>query len=710
MAGPNHTAEDVDIDLGRLFSAVARQWARILLGALVIAALAFVLSWLATPKYKSEARILIRTGESEFTRPTSSTDRGNDANSALLDEAGVISQVEVIQSNEILLAVAAEKGLATEREFDPSRQSPLTTALVLLGVQRDPGEQTRDERLLRKIRENLSVYRIDRSRVIVVEFKSEKASIAASVADAIADQYLAATQTAKAEANKGATDWLKPEISNLTQRVREAEAKVADYRAQQDLLVGQNNSLMTTQQLSELTQELSRVRASRSRAESDAEGVRKALQGGASLDSIPEIMASPMIQRLRESEAQLKADIADLSTTLLENHPRIKSMRSQLADREAQTRKEAQNVLASLTTAAETARVREQQLVADVNKLKAESARAGGDEVQLRALEREAAAARDLLNSYLTRLREASSRAELKYMPVDAWKFSKALEPSLPYFPKVIPITGAAFGAGLLLMMIGVMLAELFSGRAMRPVEGARLVRAEPPVAPEPPPAAARTEAQAAPAPVPPKPVPVKMPSGFGEIGVTAAAERLISLGVSKVLFVSPEGDEAAASSVLVARAVADAGLKSLLVDLTASGAAAIPMLENARLSGITDLLASGAQFTDIIHADLYSDAHVIPSGTANPAVAMKAIERLPIVMNALVTAYDVVIVECGPADPAGLRRLAGDGADIMISVIEPHDKAVAQTVAAMKAAGFHAITLVSPEASQPAATGRSAA
>ena len=96
---------------------------------------------------------------------------------------------------------------------------------------------------------------------------------------------------------------------------------------------------------------------------------------------------------------------------------------------------------------------------------------------------------------------------------------------------------------------------------------------------------------------------------------------------------------------------MADAGLRVLLLDLTASGAASRPMLESTAYPGITNLLASEAQFSDVIHADLYSDCHVIPVGTADPARAMRAADRLPIIMESLTTAYDVVVVECGPAD-----------------------------------------------------------
>ncbi|RUT87827.1 chain-length determining protein, partial [Mesorhizobium sp. USDA-HM6] len=122
----------------------------------------------------------------------------------------------------------------------------------------------------------------------------------------------------------------------------------------------------------------------------------------------------------------------------------------------------------------QTAKAREDQLVAEVNTLKAASARAGEQQVELDALQRDANAQRQQLESYMASYREAASRADRNYLPVDARLLSKVQVPTEPYFPKIGPITGAAAAASLLLMAIGTLLKELFSGRAMRPAAGAR--------------------------------------------------------------------------------------------------------------------------------------------------------------------------------------------------------------------------------------------
>ncbi|MGB3390572.1 MAG: exopolysaccharide transport family protein [Pseudaminobacter sp.] len=691
MSVTQSTASDIDVDLGKLFASLARNWLRILVVSLAIAGLVFVLAWMATPHYKAETRLLIETRESVFTRPDATGD-----SQPILDEEGVTSQVEVISSTDILKRVAQQLDLSKLPEFDPAANMSLPARLlVIAGLKSDPTEVPPDERVLKAFREKLTVYRVERSRVIVIEFSSEDPKLAAAVPNAIADAYLSVSRDAKLASNSDATEWLEPEIADLSKRVKEAEARVADFRAKSDLLIGQNNSVLATQQLSELSTELSRVRASRAASEANAQSMRIALEKGGSLDALPDVMSSPLIQRLRERQVQLKSDIADMSTTMLENHPRIRALKSQLTDLDAQIVLEARNILKGIVTEVQTATLRENQLTADLNQLKVASARAGEQEVELRALERDATSQRQLLESYMTRYREAASRQDRNYLPVDARVFSRAIAPSEPYFPKIVPMVGAAFVGSLLIMAVITLLQELFSGRAMRAAPGARFEPVEQVQMP-----AVNAQADKADEALAPEPVTarssIKPDWITDEIGIVHAAEKLIAGGAMRALFVSPQGDEAAATAVMVAREVSDAGLRVLLLDLTTGGAASQPMLESIRFPGITNLLATGAQFNNVIHGDLYSDCHVIPIGTDDPERAMRAADRLPIILESLTTAYDLVVIECGIIDANGIRRLVGENTEIFISVLEPGDQVTA-AAEDLAAGGYQGFILVTP-------------
>ncbi|TXR48950.1 GumC family protein [Phyllobacterium endophyticum] len=702
---------DVDIDIGALFASLWRNKLRILVGSLILAALAFLLLSLVAPKYRAETRILIETGESVFTRPANQ--QADDR--PVLDQEGIKSQVELIGSSDLLKRVIARLDLAKNPELSAGAEpSALSRLFGAVGIGKNPDEDARDDYILQSVRDRLLVYNVAASRVIVIQFSSKDAALSASIANAIADEYVATQQLAKSRSNTDAAGWLQPEIADLSKRVKEAEAKVAAYRSSSDLLIGQNNAVLATQQLSELSSELSRVRANRAASEASAESVRAALAKGAPVETLPAVMASPLIQRLRERQVQLNNDIADLSASLLSGHPRIRALRSQLADLNNQIRLEARKVLGSLENEAETARLRESQLTSSLNELKAQASKAGEEEVELRALEREATAQRQLLESYLTRYREASSRTDRGYLPADARIFSRADRPIEPYFPKKIPMTVAAFVASLLLLSIVTLLRALFSGQALRPAY------------PQPATEAMLSQGAAAPAPIDPAAEPARtetentpslaasIPAAFEEeilskdkvpsaefdapaadlpatdapiadhSGIANVAARLMASGAARAVVVSPEGDEASALTILLVRELADRGVRVILVDMTGSGEIGRSMLEDKNLPGITDLLVSEKHFSDVIHPDHYSQAELIPLGNHDPAKAMQSVGRLPMILNALQSAYDLVVVDAGPATVVELKHLLADGTELILGLVDPDDPDVAATAKAV--------------------------
>ncbi len=717
MSRTEYGAQDADIDIGRLFGAVWRDRLRILGGAVFLTGLVFVILSFMTPEYSSDARILIESSESVFTRPQG--DQGQAPDASLLDREGVASQVEILTSSDLLMQVAKQLKLDQSSEFDETlSMSSLKAGLVALGLIEDPSLVSSEKRILDNIRKRLNVYAIDNSRVIAIGFKSRDKELAAKFPDTLVKAYLALESKSQLDTTGKAASYLGKEIKDLQESVRKAEAAVADFRASSDLFVGQNNSGLATQQLAEMASELSRVRAARSSAEARADSIKTALDRGTAIETLPDVVQSPLIVRLREREIQLKAEIADLSTTLLPGHPRIKGLRSQLQDLSRQIRDEARKVLDGVRSEADIARSRETELSADLDKLKAASASANEREVQLRALEREAQSQRALLESYLVRYREAASRDEGKYAPAKARLISRAVVPSEPTFPKMIPLLGAAFFVSLLVMMLATLMRELFSGRAFVPVAGGispAVERAEPAVVAEAGPVLEdQAEMPVVPADAPEEPLvaerpeeasaepkseeDVEAPADNDNYGIPSLTRRLIETGADRAIVVSPEGDAGAAASVGLARALAGEGQRIVLIDLTSAGAASKRMLEDPDCPGITDLLAASSSYSDVIYPDFATNAHIIPTGIADPARAMRAMDRLPIILDALASAYDIVIVECGPTNADGLKRLVSDGGQIAISVVDPDAPEIVETAGNLLDAGFEDLTLIAAD------------
>jgi uncharacterized protein involved in exopolysaccharide biosynthesis len=135
------TQATAEIELGALGRALWRKKFLIVGLTLIAALLAFAAVNYITPRYKSEARVLIETRENIFLRPDAekSLERGT-----TVDQEAVTSQVQLILSRDVAREVIKKLKLAERPEFDPVLRgtSTIRTILGILGIVKDPMEMT----------------------------------------------------------------------------------------------------------------------------------------------------------------------------------------------------------------------------------------------------------------------------------------------------------------------------------------------------------------------------------------------------------------------------------------------------------------------------------------------------------------------------------------------------------------------------------------
>lgn len=462
---PAASSESGDLDLRAIGQALLRKRGWIIVPTALAAVLSIAAVNLVTPRYKSEARILIDGRENVFLRP--SGERNDDRNA--LDPEAVTSQVQLLLSRDLAREIIKKNNLAELPEFDPVLQgfSPLKSLLALLGVGRDPLSLTPEERVLDAYYDRFTAYAVDKSRVIVIEFQSRDPDLAARVANSIAEGYLVLQQGARQDQAKSASQWLSGEIENLRKKVADAESRVEDFRSKSSLFVGTNNTTLSNQQMGELNTQLNNARALKSDAESKARLIREMLQSGKPIEA-SEVLNSELIRRLSEQRVTLRGQLAEQSSTLLDGHPRIKELKAQLADLDRQLREEASKISRSLDNDARIASGRVDGLSASLEQLKKQASSTNGQDVQLRALEREAKAQRDLLETYLAKYREANTRENIEAAPADGRIISRASVSNSPAYPKKLPIVLIATLATLMLSAGAIVTGELLRITAPR--------------------------------------------------------------------------------------------------------------------------------------------------------------------------------------------------------------------------------------------------
>jgi polysaccharide biosynthesis transport protein len=684
-------AGDLDfMAIGRALAA-KRNW--IIFPTLLVALLSIAAVNMITPRYKSEVRLLIDGRDNIFLRPNGER---NDERSALDPEA-VTSQVQLLLSRDLARDVILKNRLAELPEFDPVLRgfSPLRSLLALVGIGRDPVSLTPEERVLDAYYERFAAYAVDKSRVIVVEFQSRDPDLAASVANSIADGYLVLQQGARRDQAKSASLWLLGEIENLRKRVGDAESRVEDFRSRSGLFVGTNNTTLSNQQLGELNTQLSNARALKSDAEAKARLIREMLQTGKPIEA-SEVLNSELMRRLSEQRVTLRAQLAEQSSTLLDGHPRIKELKAQLADLERQIRDEASKISRSLDNDARIASGRVEDLSAGLDQLKRQASSTNGQDVELRALEREAKAQRDLLESYLAKYREANTRENIEAAPADGRIISRASVSNAPAYPKKLPIVLIATLATLMFSSGLIVTGELLRVTAPRAVTA---------LSPAPPEASVHAVGEDTLAnPVPNKPADeappiVPSPSIVSELAeAERLAEEMLAAGAEarKVTFLGTASGQSITLTVLtIARLIARRA-KVVVVDLSATPQTISAASIDADAPGLAELMQGQASFTQVITKDRFSRLHLVSSGRSGSGRDILQSPWLGLAIDALLAAYDHVLLDAGSVSDLPAVLLTSQAQAVAVPDISMAADARNLMCDRLKAVGFRRVTMLS--------------
>lgn len=709
---PADASESGDLDLRALGQALLRKRGWIIVPTVLAAVLSIAAVNLVTPRYKSEARILIDGRENVFLRPNG--ERNEERNA--LDAEAVTSQVQLLLSRDLAREIIKKNKLAERPEFDPVLQglSPLKSLLALFGIGRDPFALTPEERVLDAFYERFTAYAVDKSRVIVVEFQSRDPELAARVANSIAEGYLVLQQGARQEQAKSAGQWLSGEIDNLRKRVAEAESRVEDFRSKSSLFVGTNNTTLSNQQMGELNTQLNNARALKSDAESKARLIREMLQSGKPIEA-SEVLNSELTRRLSEQRVTLRAQLAEQSSTLLDNHPRIKELKAQLADLDRQLREEASKVSRSLDNDSRIASGRVEGLSSSLEQLKKQATSTNGQDVQLRALEREAKAQRDLLESYLAKYREANTRENIDAGPADGRIISRATVSNTPAYPKKLPIVLIATLATLMLSAGVIATGELLRMTAPRavaavassparvrapPVASAAIAEpelAEPELAkPEiSEPEIAESEISKS------KSEPVfretgsDIPVEFTEVEKLAEDLRGAGQAAHKVTVLGTASGESVTLTALTLARLMARHARVVVVDLAFSPAISAVSVDPSA-PGLAELMQGEASFSQVITKDRLSRAHLVSAGRPGSDRALLQSPRLTLAIDALLRVYDHVLLDAGTASDLPAELLTAQARAVVVPDASMATDARALMCDQLRTVGFTEVTMLS--------------
>ena len=350
----------------------------------------------------------------------------------------------------------------------------------------------------------------------------------------------------------------------------------------------------------------------------------------------------------------MRAQLAEQSSTLLDGHPRIKELKAQLADLDRQLREEASKISRSLDNDSRIAGGRVEGLSASLEQSKKQATSTNGQDVQLRALEREAKAQRDLLESYLAKYREATTRENIDAAPADGRIISRASVSNTPAYPKKLPIVLIATLATLMLSAGAIVTGELLRMTAPRAVAVFAPASARAPVAAADD-SAAFQEPSAGIAPE------------LAEIEQLAAHLRDAGEAARKVTILgTASGESITLTALTLARLIAHSA-KVAVVDLSGSSPAIPAVSVDPEAPGLAELMLGEASFSQVITKDRLSRVHLVSAGRPGSDRALLQSPRLTLAIDALLRVYDHVLLDAGMASDLPAELLTSHARAVVV-------------------------------------------
>lgn len=412
----------------------------------------------AVPLYTSTVNVLIDQTNSQV------VDQLSTLGGTTEGEAAVMSQLELLKSDAIGLAVVDKLNLLEEPQFNASQQSVFSYVKTGLRTLTDlasltspngnatPDDERRKRAASARLVANMDVERVPRTYVLEISYTSPSAPLSAKIANGIAEAYLVDKLDSKYEATRRASSWLQERIAELRQQALETDLAVQRFRAEHGLL-STGSRLVSDQQLSELNTALIGARAETSRVRAKLDQINPIIAGGQSDAIVSDVLESPISNELRRKYLDAAKLETQITSRLGTDHAQAIRLRNEMAEYKRLMFQELGRIAESYRSELDVAIAREKNLSDSVAEASGVTALANDAQVQLRELEREADSYRALHQTFLQRYQEA---VQQQSFPVtEARIISKAAPASSPSSPKKVPIfvlfcmIGGVVGCGL---------------------------------------------------------------------------------------------------------------------------------------------------------------------------------------------------------------------------------------------------------------------
>ncbi len=675
-------------DFSTYINIIRRQFPTIILIIACATALGMIYLFTATPKFTATARMVIDTHKFQLFQQ-----QGSSLGDIAVDPAMTETQVEILKSENISLAVIKDLHLTDDAEFVGPGGGLVGAVFGLISGIYSSDEPASEFELTRRALERFEkqrdIKRVGLTYVMDIAFTSVSAEKAARIANAISDAYIVDQLEAKYQATKRASIWLQDRIKELRTQATAAQRTVVAFKEKNNI-VDTGGRLMTEQQLAEVNSQLIMTKASTAEAKARLDRINDIMKQDIPDASVADALKNDTIIKLRGQYVDLAAKASEWTAKLGPNHLAVIRLRNQMQEIRHNITDELSHIQQAYKSDYDIALTREESIKKSLAGVVSETQTTNQAQVQLRELESNAQTYQAMYDNFLQAYMQATQQQSFPI--TEARLISAATRPLSKSHPKTLIVLAVTIAGGMMLSFGIAMFREwsdkvFRTGRQVEDILHSHCLAILPILKPT----AAKVSRENARTPVdsPQQQMVVhhneKLFWHVVDSPFSRFTEAIRSLKVAidlngvvkenKIIGITSslpnEGKTTVAANF--AELIAHAGGRVLLIDLD---------LRNPSLSrsmapdagGLIDVITGKLALKDAIWADRSTKLEFLPSGSTrkmlhtNEIIASAAMKRL---FESLRPVYDYVIVDLPPTAPVVDVRSTTSIIDSYIYVIE---------------------------------------
>jgi exopolysaccharide transport family protein len=658
---------------------IKRRWIVITCSAAIFSVVA-IATLRMTPIYEAHGTI-------EVNKPDASLNFQNSTTFSLdyYDPTELETEIRILQSDLLALQVIRELNLDRRPEFGGN--VPLPSSSLDLAPDPLQADPARASALLAGFKGNLRVALDPSSRIIEVYYRSPDPQMAATIVNTLMQTYVDNNIKSRFESTMQASDWLQKQLVDMQMKVESSQEKLVRYQKEHEILGMDEKQNITTAKLDELNKELTAAESERMDKEAfyrlvesgdpDAIASTAGTTGaqGAGVQS-----ASQLLDSLRAKQADLKIQVADLSTQFGPSYPKIAQLNSQLKEVDFQIQAEMKKVVGKVRGQYMTSLQRENMLRDALDKQKQEANRLNESAIEYNILKRDADTYRTLYEGLLQKLKEAGVSAGLRannfHIVDSARPLTSPIEPNIKRNLGYGALLGLATAIGLAFLLEGL-------DNTIRTTEQAQLISGLAPLGMIPLGSkAARNGASSKRLAIASSKEAVELVTQVRPQSQMAESYRalrtsllLSNLGAPpKVIMVTsalPQEGKTT-TSINCSVVLAQKGVRVLLIDADLRRPSIHKTLGMGPRSGLTNVLTGSATLEQVIsRSPILPNLHVLPAGTPPPNPAeLLASPNMRDVLAQLREQYDHIVVDTPPSLSVTDAVVLSQRADAVVLVI----------------------------------------